>query len=449
LEELTGYSSSEVIGLKTPYPWWTGQDPARKSRRDRKLALARKGERFEEVFRKKSGELFWAEVAPMAIVIDGQPRYYMYMWTDITERKRLHERLLQAAEEWQMTFDSIADFVSIQGRDFGLIRVNKAYADAFGMRPEELVGEKCYRLVHGTDKPVPDCPHIKTLKTREPHKVEFFEPHLGICLEVATSPVFNKEGEVVATVHLAKNITERKRAEEARRELERLRTEFFSNVSHELRTPLHSIKGFTKLMLEGKVPEPETQKEFLSIIDRQSETLDKLIGNLLDTSRLESGRFKIHKQRVAVRDIVHEVVAGLYSVASDKGIVLREDVPVLPEVEANRERLEQVITNLLSNAIKFSRNGGEVLVRGEVRGDEVVVQVVDHGIGVAEEVKPHLFERFFRAEDSARISGTGLGLYISKQIIEAHGGRIWIDSQKGEGTSVSFALPLDKTGGTK
>ncbi len=448
LEKLTGYSASELIGITTPYPWWTDQDPKEKSSRDRDVALERKGQSFEERFRKKSGELFWAEVTPMAIVIDGKPQYYMNMWTDITERKHLEEELRQAAEEWQATFDSITDLVSIQDKDFKLVRVNKAYADTFGMKPEELIGKTCYEVVHGRDKPVPDCPHLKTLETKEASISDFFEPHLGIHLEVVTSPVFTKEGEVIAIVHLAKDVTERKRTEEALHELDRMKAEFISNVSHELRTPLHSISGFTKLMLEGRVSEPETQQEFLTIIDKQSDSLNKIISNLLDMSRLESGRFKIQKQPTLVRDVIRNAVVGLSSGAiEEKGIVIYEDIPALPRMKVDGERLGQVMTNLLSNAIKFSRNGGSVAVKGKVKGGKLLVEVADRGIGITKEAMPHLFERFFRGENSARVGGAGLGLYISKQIIEAHGGRIWIESKRGRGTTVSFTLPLDKAGG--
>ena len=324
LEKLTGYCASELVGLKTPYPWWTDQDPEEKSRRDRKAALERKGVSFEEKFRKKSGEIFWVEVTPMAILIDGKPLYYMYMWTDITKRKEM---------------------------------------------------------------------------------------------------------------------------EEAQREFDRMRSEFFSNVSHELRSPLHSIRGFNKLMLEGRVPDEETQKEFLSIVDKQSEKLDRLISSLLDMSRLECGRFKIQKERLSLKEVIQEVVESFYSLASDKGIVITQEIEELPEVEADRERMEQVMANLLSNAIKFSHTGGSILIKGEVKDGEILVKVIDHGIGIDKEALPHLFKRFFRAESSAKVGGTGLGLYISKQIIEAHGGRIWVESERGKGTTVSFTLPLNSAGG--
>jgi len=243
---------------------------------------------------------------------------------------------------------------------------------------------------------------------------------------------------------------ERKRAEEALRQLDRdrMKSEFISNISHELRSPLHAIRGFTKLMLEGKVPQPETQKEFLSIIDGQSQRLGALIDSLLDVSRLESGRFSIQKQPLSIGDIIHKAVESFCRLASDKGIVISEDIPAtLPEIEADGERVSQVMVNLLSNAIKFSNGGRSLIVKGEAKDGELLVQVTDHGIGIPKEAMPHLFERFYRVKGSMARGGAGLGLYISKQIIEAHGGCIWAESKVGKGTTVSFTLPLDQVGG--
>jgi len=253
-----------------------------------------------------------------------------------------------------------------------------------------------------------------------------------------------EDGKPVSTRGIFRDITERKKAEEAIRELDRMKSEFISDISHELRTPLHSIKGFGKLILEGKVPDPNVQREFLTIIENQSNRLDKLVSNLLDASRLESGRFSIHKQRMSIVGTIHETVETLRGVAGGRGMTIKEDIPAtLPEVDADKERLEQVMFNLLGNAIKFSNDGSEVTVRAEVKEHDLLVQITDHGIGIPEEAMPRLFQRFYRVEASSSIGGSGLGLYISKQIIEAHGGRIWVESEPGKGSTFSFTLPLD------
>jgi PAS domain S-box-containing protein len=174
---------------------------------------------------------------------------YVVTLMDITERKQMEEKVKQAAKEWRTTFDSITDLVSIHDKDFKIARVNKAFADAFKMKPKELVGKSCYEIVHGTNEPVPNCPHVKTLETARSATEEFFEPRSGIYLEVAISPIFNEKGEVVASVHVARDITERKRMEKEIRELyeaekrhreeleeeAKARSQFINVLAHELR----------------------------------------------------------------------------------------------------------------------------------------------------------------------------------------------------------------------
>ncbi|OGC76329.1 MAG: hypothetical protein A2Z27_03505 [candidate division Zixibacteria bacterium RBG_16_50_21] len=258
----------------------------------------------------------------------------------------------------------------------------------------------------------------------------------------------NWEGKPAYLVSLH-DITKRKETEEKMRHLDRMKSEFLSNVSHELRTPLQSISGFTKLIMNGQVPDLSTQQEFLQIIDRESLHLGNLINSLLDMSRLESGRFQINPRILPVREPIFESVSSFHSLAREKNIELIEDIPEdLPEMEVDGERLRQVVINLLSNAIKFSDPGSTVSVKAGKNHNALLFQVSDHGIGIPEDAMAHLFERFYRAEGELVRGGTGLGLYISKQIIEAHGGRIWATSQQGEGSTFSFTLPLNgKAGG--
>jgi len=165
-------------------------------------------------------------------------------------------------------------------------------------------------------------------------------------------------------------------------------------------------------------------------------------------SRLESGRFKINKTLIPIRDTILDSVKSFHSLARDKDINLNEDIPPqLPEMEVDGERMRQVVINLLSNAIKYSDPGGSVTIKVEKRGEELLFQISDCGVGMSREALHHLFERFYRAEDKLARGGTGLGLYITRQIIEAHGGQIWAESKLGEGSTFSFTLPLNGKGG--
>ncbi len=370
------------------------------------------------------------------------------------KRRQAEEALQQSEENFRALAENSSNAISItysSGRDTGRrVYVNSRLTELTGYTEDELLNLPLMEIVHTSERdrvadirkrrlaggPIPQ--RYETTLTTKDGKSTPVE---------ATSTRTVWQGRP-AFMTVLRDITERKRAEEASRELDRIKDDFFSNVSHELRTPLHSIKGFTTLMLRDKVPRAETQKEFLGIIDSQAEHLTRLIDNLLDMSRLESGRFLIDKQPLLIKDLTRKVIDGFYSLASEKGMTISEDIPeILPEVEADGERVSQVISNLLGNAIKFSEAGADVTVKCAVKDGELLVQVTDHGIGIPEEAIPHLFERFYRAEDEMARGGTGLGLYISKQIIEAHDGRIWAESTPGEGSTFSFILPLKQSGG--
>jgi len=233
------------------------------------------------------------------------------------------------------------------------------------------------------------------------------------------------------------------RAAEKRYNLDPMQSEFMSNIVHELRAPLHSILAFTKLLLEDDVSNIETQKEFLSIIVNQSEHLRKLVDELIDISPIESERFNIIKERVAIGNTLQSCIRDFSSMARQKNIVMHEYIsPKLPEVEVDSQRLKQVMFNLLDNAIKFSNDGGSIDVSAEVEGKDLMVRVTDYGIGIAEETMKSIFEKFYQVKNTTRAGGLGLGLYISKRIIEAHGGRIWAESIEGTGTTFSFTIPL-------
>jgi len=244
---------------------------------------------------------------------------------------------------------------------------------------------------------------------------------------------------------LVRHVMERKKAEEARRELDRMKSEFIATVSHELRTPLQSIMGFTKLMVQDKVPDPMTHTKFLTIIDKESERLAELIGDLLDVSRLESGRLVLKRQRLPLRDTIRSAIYELSNLIKEKAILIVDNIPEgLPEIEADESRINQVILNLVSNAIKFSSEGGEITVNAQATHNEILVQIVDQGIGIPAEALPHIFDKFYQVDGSATRTkgGLGLGLYITKQIVEAHGGQIRVESKVNQGSTFSFTLPL-------
>jgi signal transduction histidine kinase len=226
------------------------------------------------------------------------------------------------------------------------------------------------------------------------------------------------------------------------RELDRLKDEFVSLVSHELRTPLTSIRGYVELMLAEELE--DHQRRFLGIVDRNSERLLDLVSDLLFLAQIEAGKLAIELGSLDLKKVVEECVEAAAPVAESKGIELDAELQGLPKIEGDRARLHQVLDNLLSNALKFTPSGGRVDVRLRRTGDMAVVEVADSGLGIPEDEQGRLFERFFRSSSATEnaIPGTGLGLTITKAIVERHSGRIEIESADGAGTTVRIHLPL-------
>lgn len=231
----------------------------------------------------------------------------------------------------------------------------------------------------------------------------------------------------------------------AQKELERMKSNFLSVVSHELKTPLHSIKGFVDIILMGKTgPVTDLQRDFLGTVQEQTGHLQRLIEDLLEFSRLESGQVRLRPVLLLPGELVAVVVEKLAPLAEKKGLALTDDLPEsLPEIEADPMRLEQVLTNLVENAIKFTPEGGRVQVRGWDRGEAVEIAVIDSGIGVPAEERQRIFERFYQVDSSARrrYKGTGLGLTICKHIITQHGGHIWVEDAEGGGSAFHLVIP--------
>jgi signal transduction histidine kinase len=229
------------------------------------------------------------------------------------------------------------------------------------------------------------------------------------------------------------------------RELDRLKDEFLSLVSHELRTPLTSIRGYLDLVLDEEAGElnPE-QRRFLEAVERNSGRLLRLVGDLLFVAQADAGRLSLEQAKVDVASLAADCVEGARPAAAEKSIELTLAASPVPTLLGDRGRLSQVLDNLVSNALKFTPEGGVVAVRTFSDGEHVTVEVSDTGIGISRADQPRLFERFFRssaATDQA-IPGTGLGLAIVKAIVEAHRGRITVESLEGRGTTFLIELPL-------
>jgi signal transduction histidine kinase len=230
-------------------------------------------------------------------------------------------------------------------------------------------------------------------------------------------------------------------------EANRLKAELISTLAHEMRTPLTSIKGYsTALLMEEATFSPDTQQEFLQIIDEECTVLQDLIHDLLESSIIDAGLLKLELQPTVLPRLAQDAVDDIARRTTRHSFVVdfAKGANGFPIVDADPHRIEQVLRNLLDNAVKYSPDGGLIVVRGEVHEKEVVISVADQGVGIAPEHVNRLFEKFFRVESGLgrHVVGSGLGLPIARTIVESHGGRIWAESQVGEGTILYFTLPL-------
>jgi signal transduction histidine kinase len=253
-----------------------------------------------------------------------------------------------------------------------------------------------------------------------------------------TGPVRGDDGATVGRVWTLREVTQE-------RDVERLKDYFVATVSHELRTPLTSMMGFLELVREGGAgPLTADQERFLEIVHRSSERLRRLVGDLLFVARLDAKGVHLDVHDVDVNAVAAEAVEAVGALARARAIEVRHEPGDIPPVRGDRARLSQVVDNLLSNAIKFTPTHGRVTTRTRREPRAVVLEVEDTGVGIPREEQERLFQRFFRSSSATAqaIPGTGLGLVISKAIVEAHGGEVSVASEHNAGTCVRVTLPL-------
>lgn len=352
---------------------------------------------------------------------------------------RLQNDFESTGQEWQRTFDAMGDGVAIISRDHIIIRANRALAEmTHAATPEDLVGHHCYKMLHGQNAAIAACPLDRCLSSKESREIERREPLFGnIWVHHRVDPILDQKGEVTGAVHSFRDIT-------AHKETDTLKEEFIGLVSHELRNPLTVIIGALQTALEdGAKLSREDMAQLLSDAALEAHDMSDMVGNMLDLSRSDANRLSLEIEPLDVREVIRGMSRKFQLRYPARSIVT--DLPDnLPRTRADRLRVERVLHNLLHNAIKYSPAGGEIRVTAKTTESELVVCVKDKGIGISEEDQSRLFQPFHRAADASKIDaqGSGLGLVVCRRIVEAHGGRLWVESSPGKGSTFFFTMPL-------
>ena len=358
------------------------------------------------------------------------------LYTQISYEKRRLDALL----------DSAADGMLILAADHTIERCNRAFERLYRLDAESIQGKSHEDIIRWMSRR-----QGMTLEEAEmggwpltPHANLYVEGNLerpnGVPIPVGITyaPLLSSEGALLNIVASIRDITHFREAEE-------MKSVFMSVISHELKTPIALIKGYVGTLRRDDVSwESEIVQDSLEIIEEETDHLTRLIEDILDASRLQAGGLSLN---MADLNLVHltQHMAERFQTQTNKHKIKIRYPENFPITLADEDRLQQVLSNLLSNAIKYSPEGGEILISGQIRAEHVIVCVQDQGPGIASEDIPHIFDRFYRADEAARkTQGAGLGLYLTRAIVEAHEGRIWVDPRPGDGARICFSLPRER-----
>ncbi|MDD2335914.1 MAG: PAS domain S-box protein [Geobacteraceae bacterium] len=459
LAEMFGYVPEEIIDRLGPVDLLTPED------RDRVLDSIRRRTAGEIEFShhefqimRKDGSIRVVEAFGSRALHCGRPAVLGTI-IDVTARKRSEEKLFQITERWERTFDAVPDLIAIIDTDFRIVQVNKAMADRLGATPAEFAGQVCYEAIHKTDAPPSFCPYTLTLRDWREHTAEVNEEGLGGDFIVSTSPIFDSAGQLIGSAHVARDITERKKAEEERELLEaqlhqaqkmEAIGQLAGGIAHDFNNILTAIIGYAEI-INLRMGKESPLRHFVEQVLASADRAAELTNSLLAFSR---------------KQVLHTKPIDLWGVVRDfrkmLGRLLPEDIDFRTTVAegnlivmADKGQIEQVLMNLVTNAKDAMPRGGTLTVEVSpavmderfahahgfgAPGNYACVSVTDTGYGMDEETRKRIFEPFFTTKDVGK--GTGLGMAIVYGIIQQHNGYITVDSEMGKGTTFRIYLPI-------
>ncbi|RYY30568.1 MAG: PAS domain S-box protein [Sphingobacteriaceae bacterium] len=461
-ELISGYERLEIIGRNCRF--LQKEDRNQEVRQTLREAVRKGEDCFVEIRNyRKDGMLFWNELYMSPIKNnDGQVTHFIGVQNDVSRRKkaelalqyqkdemekRVEERtrVIRESEEYLASIVStVRESLIVLDKNHNILSVNDHFLKTFKVSLNETTGKGLYEIGNGQwnitklKEMLNDV--LPTNNPVEDFEVEHDFPHIGRKLVLVNAHRIELEGEYKDRILIAiEDITDR-------REIERRKDDFLSIASHELKTPLTTVKGYVQMM-DRYMPE-EASDKFKNIVAKTSiyvDRLNNLLGELLDVSRIQTGHIELHKEPFNFDKVIRETVEGIQAATKSHHITVKGFAT--DYYKGDESHIIQVINNLLANAIKYSPDAQEITVYLSLVSNYLKVSVTDHGMGINLEDQKKIFDRFFRVgEIQQRFPGMGIGLYVCEQIVKNHGGSLWVESEKGNGATFSFILPLNSGG---
>jgi PAS domain S-box-containing protein len=437
--DMHGYSIEELLQLNLIKDLDAPEDAEVAPARIRRI-LEGEWIKAELNHRKKDGTVFPVEISAGLIEYMGH-RYILAIDRDISVRKKMEQMVLQSKQEWEDTFNTITDMITIHDRDFRIIRANKAAEQVLNLPFLEDTEAKCYQYYHGKDSPPEDCPSCECYRTEKPGSFEMYEPHLDRFLEIRAMPRFDSENQMIGLIHVIRDITERKRVEEALQRTEQLKMvgEWAAGLAHEIKNPLAGIKGSVEVLLQEPGISDEDRSIVVKAVD-EIKRIELLIKSLLNFAKPP----QLQLMSTDINDLLDKTISfslkhPLLSSNSATPIkVLRNFDTRLPLTMADPMQLQQVFLNLMFNAIEAMPDGGSLAVKTSYDStlNSIQIAIADTGKGIEKFALDQIFQPFF----TTKSKGSGLGLAISRRLVEEHGGDIYVESSPNRGTVVNISL---------
>lgn len=412
----------------------------------------------EEPITNSIGKTHWLQTTKVPIVsADGKSKYVMGVSTDITERKEAEEALRESEEKYRFLVETMRGGLAVFDTEFRVIYINDRFCELMGYSREEVIGKQPVDFVDAANSPLVQW-HLERRQNAESTTYEvplLRKDGRQIHVLVSGSPLLDKQGKYNGSIVVVTDISIQKQGEETLRqalakekELGDLKTRFVSMASHEFRTPLATILALVETLsaYRHKLPEEQIEQRFDKIKD-QVRHLKDIMEDVLMLARMQARRVEFNPVKLDLDTLARSVLDEFESRVDVKCRLEYAVSEGSHEVVLDRKLMRQIINNLVSNAIKYSLEGNVVRVYLECANSEVILKISDEGIGIPEADLPHLFEPFHRAANVGAISGTGLGLVITKEAVDLHGGTIAVESQQGVGTTFMIRIPIYTGGG--